>query len=1055
MNLPFVNILFKQLGLFLLVIFCCCTTAQKEECLTNYHTDGDWIIGTNLDRYNNRPLYINNTNGFILTGDKPLIRLVKQDMLFGNLVVSVKRNEQTIPVYDFEQVESRFGAGQAKWILRDSRLGKAQIMVNVMPASAGIGMVVQVETANLEAGDELIWTFGGRKKYEGRNLSGDFDTMGHPELLEWKDTRGEEVAPDCQGVFPTANKAVQFLEITINSEARVICQTGEEAQKAFRDAQAKLNILVGRMKINTPDPFLNVIARASVTAIDGSWYPPVFVHGCMLWNTPFPGWRTMFGGTIYGWHDQVREEARYYTSRQVKESDKKEARADPQTLLTEQHPDSRFYGVGRIAKDQNFYNMQSQFFDQLVEEYRWTNDPELTDILREALELHLIWIRDCFDPDGDGTYESYLNSFPTDSQWYNGGGTAEETAYAYRGHKAARDMARNAGDKISEDYHNQMLEKIENGFFSKLWITGKGHPGAYREQGGHERLHEDPWLYSIFLPIDAGLTSPLQAIESVYYSEWALQNDTIPYGGRQVWTSNWVPGIWSVRERWPGDNYHLALSYYQAGLPNDGWDILRGTYTHTAFNHLVPGNFGGHQGGTDFGDCVHPFSRTLVEGLFGFRPDYPNGTVTINPQFPSGWEYASLVLPDFSIDFKQDMTTLQYTFELAKEAEMDIRIPVRCSDVKQVTLNSEATNWKLEPGAGCSILKLHIKKSKVAKIIIEQTDTLPYYNPVFIEGNVGETLILSAQDAKVVSFEDPQGAIEDENVDNGVITARFSNAKGYHTVVAEAEVGPARQYRIFRLKIRDPEGDAKEASRYLGSIPQRASWECIDIPALHNSDITAIYRQQYLSPRPNTVSVRLGTDGYSPWTFWHWKSIPPEIKTDQVKDMLTDKGLLVTPQGVPFKWNTGERNIAFTSMWENYPVKINFPVNKVGKAIYFLVSGSTNVMQCQIANAVIRLNYSDGQCDSLELVPPKNYWNLSPISSNATAPGQGSRNDYTCETDKFCMPDGLPQTVQLGENCRAMLLNLKMQEGVELESIALETLSQEVVVGLIGATILK
>ena len=61
-------------------------------------------------------------------------------------------------------------------------------------------------------------------------------------------------------------------------------------------------------------------------------------------------------------------------------------------------------------------------------------------------------------------------------------------------------MARNAGDAAAEKYHSQMLEKIKKGFFSKLWITEKGHSGSYREQGGHERLHTDPWLYSIFLP---------------------------------------------------------------------------------------------------------------------------------------------------------------------------------------------------------------------------------------------------------------------------------------------------------------------------------------------------------------------------------------------------------------------------------------------------------------------------------------------------------------------------------------------------------------------------
>ena len=58
-------------------------------------------------------------------------------------------------------------------------------------------------------------------------------------------------------------------------------------------------------------------------------------------------------------------------------------------------------------------------------------------ILRPALELHLEWAKDCFDPDDDGLYESYINTLPTDSVWYNGGGSVEESAYAYYGHVAA------------------------------------------------------------------------------------------------------------------------------------------------------------------------------------------------------------------------------------------------------------------------------------------------------------------------------------------------------------------------------------------------------------------------------------------------------------------------------------------------------------------------------------------------------------------------------------------------------------------------------------------
>jgi hypothetical protein len=166
----------------------------------------------------------------------------------------------------------------------------------------------------------------------------------------------------------------------------------------------------------------------------------------------------------------------------------------------------------------------------------------------------------------------------------------------------------------------------------------------------------------------------------------------------------------------------------------------------------------------------------------------------------------------------------------------------------------------------------------------------------------------------------------------------------------------------------------------------------------------------------------------------------------------------VTPQGVPFAWNVATaltRNVAFTSLWDNWPHRITVPVNKKGEAIFLLIGGSTNVMQCHIANAVVKLHYADGQDDELALIPPINYWNLSPIAAKAGAPGQPSRTDYTDPIDAFVVPKPYPQTVQLGENVRAMLLNRRLRSGVSLQSVTLEALSQEVVVGLMGLTVMN
>lgn len=46
-----------------------------------YTVENGAIRGINTGRYNNRPLYINNTNAFILTGDQPIARLAKKDVM--------------------------------------------------------------------------------------------------------------------------------------------------------------------------------------------------------------------------------------------------------------------------------------------------------------------------------------------------------------------------------------------------------------------------------------------------------------------------------------------------------------------------------------------------------------------------------------------------------------------------------------------------------------------------------------------------------------------------------------------------------------------------------------------------------------------------------------------------------------------------------------------------------------------------------------------------------------------------------------------------------------
>ncbi|QYM79476.1 DUF4450 domain-containing protein [Horticoccus luteus] len=1093
-------------------------SVQPEEA-TRYTARNGAIVGHNQGRFFNRPLYVANRAAFVLAGDRPVVRFAADDTLLGTFAIGVTRGRTSSWLHTWDDVTFEYRPAHARWIARDAALPGLTVTLDVVALETEVGFAARVAVQGARAGDELGWFFGGAKTWKDKPLNWDLDPHFAPPLIAaWFDpelaagnavrsarggfavaaakTAAHAVAGKCDAPggggkrdamaseTPAAlaaagarARAVVYgrIDLTRRAEAhwrfaRVARAAAFEAKGenlptesrtaavAFADGLARAVKLANAIVVDTPEPRLNAAAATLSAAIDGTWYPPVFRHGAMLWNVPYVGWRTACGSTAIGWHERVKAHARYYIDHQLKESENRSFEADAKVMLTIPAPNSRFHGRGRIVQDQGIYNMQSQFFDQMIHAWRWTGDEELAAWLRPALELHLEWLRECFDPDDDGLYESVINVWPTDSFWYAGGGATEETSYAYRGHVAARALAEWAGDAPAAKRHARQSARIRAAFRKKLWVAAKGHAGLYQEAEGRRRLHDDAWLYSIFLPIDAGLTVGRQAAESLLFAERGLQNDAMPAGGRRVWTSNLVPAIWSVRECWPGDNYHLALAYFQAGMPEDGWDILRGNFLHSGFNQLVPGDFAAPVGGTDFGDCVHMAARALVEGLFGYAPDRPRGIVRITPQFPTAWERASLRTADVTLQWTRTGERTALTIELAQAATLEVRVPVNAQKIVSVTANGRPVRWKAEAGLGRTLLVVRRPGVARLELVVTTAGAQAVLPTTEAAGVVGRRVAWRLRGTRVEEVEDPQRVLTGARIRVGVITGIVIATAGWHTLFARVRMGGLPQWRRVIVRISDAAAERAAAKARLVKAVAGTTWAHVDLAPVLNGDIRAIYAQKYVSPRPATMSARIGTDGYSPWTFPYWDSHPPTITLDNVPSLLRSGGdgtVLQTAQGVPFAWPGEARNVAFTSRWDNWPTRVAVPVGRAAEAAWFLVGGSTNPMQGRIANGVLRLRYASGAEETIELTPPFNYWNLCPIRPNLTGPMQGSRVDYTSPVDAFCVPKPWPETVQLGENCRAILLGHRLRRGDELASVTLETLSAEVVIGLLGVSLMN
>ena len=241
-------------------------------------------------------------------------------------------------------------------------------------------------------------------------------------------------------------------------------------------------------------------------------------------------------------------------------------------------------------------------------------------------------------------------------------------------------------------------------------------------------------------------------------------------------------------------------------------------------------------------------------------------------------------------------------------------------------------------------------------MVVTCRDSLKTNPAIHLSGNTGEAVSLHAENARIVDFHDPQGALKNARVENGAVIGELTHNAGDHLVFGLIEQGQIRQWQLFKIHVTDVQADQSLASKTEVNIPKDARWDQVPIDSALDGDIRAIYQQQYLSPRPNTCSLRLATDGYSTWQMvLNKRNKAPDIDLANLPSLCDSHGNLLAGNGVPFLHSSsGKNNIAFTSRWDNWPKQIEVPVNRSGNAVWFLLCGTTNPMEVRIPNAELR-----------------------------------------------------------------------------------------------------
>ena len=197
---------------------------------------------------------------------------------------------------------------------------------------------------------------------------------------------------------------------------------------------------------------------------------------------------------------------------------------------------------------------------------------------------------------------------------------------------------------------------------------------------------------------------------------------------------------------------------------------------------------------------------------------------------------------------------------------------------------------------------------------------------------------------------------------------------------------------------------------------------------LVNQDLAQLHEQKYQEPRPKTYSIMVQENGRS---IWDWNAQGYCVVKPHTDRLQAAGGRFVSDAQVPFAVPPAGANACFTSLWKNFPPRLTVPVNARGRKVYFLVAASTNPMQSQIENARITVSLAGGDNRVLPLVNPQNL------------------DDWLC--DPYAQA-GLVQS--LGEKTHALVLDMDLGQEVEIKDIELECLSNEVLVGLLGVTVM-
>jgi hypothetical protein len=1178
---------------------------NQERTLRYFPSGEDFVIKNGNKRFT-RALYGTHDASRVEAGDLPEFALYMPGMA-GNLQFILKNGQELKKLIKSDSITAVYRPGSMIYTIKDKFLGSGSLQITVLALSDNSeGIIVKLQKNDIPSSAGIFVVFGGasNKKFSRNGDIGadpessfylkpescstnTYQISGRSFLLNYgsaDSSKLQQLAGAISGAeilkladasyidkinellnSSSGNKPVLLaqLKTTDNSfyvgikktvkENKLISDT--ELAFMFEQAEAARKELANRVKVNTPDDFINNFGGALSVAADGIWDGESYMHGAVAWRMPLNGWRGAYVADPLGWHNRALSHFKGYSLSQYTEPASGPCVPDTSNNLarqTEKVGVSLFTSgyISRNPGEKNkphHYDMNLVFIDELLTHFKWTGD---TSFLREmwpVITRHLAWEKRNFDVDNDGLYDAYCCIWASDALQYSGGAVTHSSAYNYRANKMAAYLA----PFIEEDPKpfQQEADKILKAIQTTLWLKNLGWYAEYKDSEGLKLTHSSAGLWTIYHSLDSEVPNTFEAYQSMRYIDNYIPH--IPVKAKNLKdedyyllsTTNWMPYDWSLNNVVLAENLHTALANWQAGRNSEAYKLWKSAILESMYLGSSVANFqqisyyDAFRGELyrDFADPIGMAARSLVEGLFGIHPDVLSGKLTVSPGFPEGWDHASLHIPDIDISYNNTGNTDEYTIiqRFGKKQELNFSIPAKYDGIDAIYINNRKILWSSkEDAVKYPLVQMSYEASDTFRIVIKWNGTKPVIPDYSKKNARGDTLKINTGMAEIEEIYDPQQVISNQKIDNNLFSSIVTAPAGFHTVFIKVTQYQVSWWIPINIEIKDPveingkfsgndliinlknnksqtvkgyiqfnnqsksqnsvtlkpfcsSDDLKVDAKYLvtGSnqvkfisnegkvfelrvsdwqMPQnvKIQYKTIDLTNTFNDKVTSIFKNKYLSPRPNTPTLQLPVQGIGNWCY---PKATANIDDSGLRKLAGANNTFTIPGGIPFSTpgNLDKSNIVFTSQWDNYPKNITIPLSGNASHAYLLMAGSANPMQSRMVNGIVKVTYTDGSTDSLNLINPETWWPIEQdyyvdnfaFKLNAPKPYRvhlktglitTEFNDYTTIKgfSNFAIDGGA-----------ATVLDLPLNPSKKLKSLKLETLTNDVVIGIMSVTL--